>query len=188
MTLRIAIWMAVVMAISALAAAGEPTVTVAVPVDTQVALFVNIWKLDRNFDSTKEFKLAIVYQNNYYDSVATKDDLMAAIGRQKLRVSVVLIEATTQQLLSSGLHGQFDVVYVTPLRAVDVSEIGRISRYQRFRTITGVPEYVDQGLAVGIGIRRDRPLIIINLEQSRAEGAVFSSQLLALARIVGPVR
>ena len=60
--------------------------------------------------------------------------------------------------------------------------------FRRFRTITGVPEYVDQGLAVGIGIRRDRPLIIVNLEQARAEGAAFSSQLLALARIVGPVR
>ena len=69
-----------------------------------------------------------------------------------------------------------------------MSEIGRIGRFRRFRTITGVPEYVDQGLAVGIGIRRDRPLIIVNLEQARAEGAAFSSQLLALARIVGPVR
>ena len=54
--------------------------------------------------------------------------------------------------------------------------------------MTGVPEYVDQGVAVGVGIRKDRPLIIVNLEQARAEGSVFSSQLLALARIVGPLQ
>jgi len=165
------------------------SVSMPVPADVQVELFRNIWKLDRNFDSSKGIKLAIIYQQSYYDSVTAKDDFLAAMGRQGLRITVVLIEAGTQQLLSNGLHGiEVDVVYVTPLRAIDVSEIGRISRYQRFRTITGVPEYVDQGTAVGIGLRKDRPLIIVNLEQARAEGSVFSSQLLSLARIVGPVK
>ena len=51
-----------------------------------------------------------------------------------------------------------------------------------------MPEYVEAGVSVGIGIRRDRPLIIVNLAQARAEGTAFSSQLLALARIVGPVQ
>lgn len=166
-------------------------VSVSMPVgtDVQVALFRNIWKLDRNFDSTKSIKLAIVYQENYYDSVTAKDELTAALGRLGMRITIVLVEAGTQQSLSNALHAaeQLDVVYVAPLRAVDVSEIGRIGRFYRFRTITGVPEYVEAGLAVGIGVRRDRPQIIVNLEQARAEGSVFSSQLLALARIVGPV-
>ena len=165
------------------------SVSMPVPAEVQVELFRNIWKLDRNFDCTKGIRLAVLYQANYYDSVTAKDDFLAALGRQGLRITVVLVEAGTQQLLSNGLNGiEVDVLYVTPLRAIDVSEIGRISRYHRFRTITGVPEYVDQGTAVGIGIRKDRPLIIINLEQARAEGSAFSSQLLALARIVGPVQ
>ena len=51
-----------------------------------------------------------------------------------------------------------------------------------------MPEYVEEGIAVGIGLRNMRPLILINLEAARAEGAAFSSQLLSLARIVGPLR
>lgn len=79
------------------------------------------------------------------------------------------------------------VVYVTPLRSVDVAEIARISRSRGLRTVTGVPEYVEEGIAVGIGERKARPLIIINLRGARAEGSDFSSQLLNLARIVGPL-
>jgi hypothetical protein len=165
------------------------SVSMPVPAEVQAALFKNIWKLDRNFDCTKGVKLAIVYQEKYNESVSAKDEFLASISRLGPHTTVVLVEAGTQELLSSGLHGNgLDMVYVTPLRALDISEIGRISRYERFRTITGVPEYVEAGLAVGIGIRKDRPLIIINLEQSRAEGAAFSSQLLSLARIVGPVQ
>jgi len=165
------------------------SVSMPIGVDVQIALFVNVWKLDRNLESNKPVTLAIVYQESFYDSVSAKDDLLAAIARQKLRIIAIPVEAGSQELLRKHLaETQADVVYVTPLRAIDVAEIGRISRYRRFRTITGVPEYVDAGLAVGIGIRRNRPLIFVNLEQSRAEGSDFSSQLLALARIVGPLR
>jgi ABC-type uncharacterized transport system substrate-binding protein len=165
------------------------SISMPVPVDTQVAVFRNIWKLDRNVDGAKEMTLGIVYQENYADSVAAKDDFIAAMAKQNLRVTIVSIESSTDDRLSKRLHDvEADVIYVAPLRAVDVSAIGRISRFRRMRTITGVPEYVEQGLAVGVGIRKDRPLIIVNLEQSRAEGSSFSSQLLALARIVGPVQ
>ena len=184
------LFLAVLVMRSVTMAAVSVSVSMPVPAEVQAVLFKNIWKLDRNFDCTRGVKLAIVYQEKYDDSVAAKDEFLASIDRLGPHTTVVLVEAGTQELLSNGLHGNsLDMVYVTPLRAVDVSEIGRISRYERFRTITGVPEYVEEaGLAVGIGVRKDRPLIIINLEQARAEGAVFSSQLLSLARIVGPVQ
>src|SRR5207248_1488455 len=114
---------------------------------------------------------------------------LAAINRQQLRVSPILIEAGSQEQLRARLSDlAADVVYVTPMRAIDIAEIGRICRAHHLHTVTGVPEYVEAGLAVGIGLRRDRPLIIVNLEQARAEGAAFSAELLALARIVGPIQ
>jgi hypothetical protein len=188
MNLRLHVLMLVVLVIPAMTAAAV-SVSMPVPADVQADLFKNIWKLDRNFDCTKGVRLAIVYQEKYSDSVAAKDEFLASVGRLGPHTTVVLIEAGTQQMLGDALRGgALDMLYITPLRALDVSEIGRISRYYRIRTITGVPEYAEAGLAVAIGIRKDRPLIIINLEQARAEGASFSSQLLALARIVGPVQ
>src|SRR5712691_5650817 len=140
-------------------ATAAVSVSMPVPADVQLALFRNIWKLDRNFDGTKQITLAIVYQESYSESAAAKDDLLAAIAQQKLPIVPILMDAKSQQLLSTRLHDvDAEFVYVAPLRALDVSEIGRIGRFHRFRTLTGVPEYVEQGIAVGIGLRRDRPL------------------------------
>lgn len=188
MTLRIEALIVALLMVPWIADAAV-SVSMPIPVDVQIALFVNVWKLDRNVDSAKPITLAILYQQDYYESVSAKDDLLGAIARQKLRIVAVPVEAGNQSLLESRLaEVAAEMVYVTPLRAVDINVIGRISRYRKLHTITGTPEYVDAGLAVGIGIRRNRPLIIVNLEQSRAEGSDFSSQLLALARIVGPLR
>jgi hypothetical protein len=150
---------------------------------------VNIWKLDRAFDTSRGVTMAILYQENFIESVSAKDDLLSAIERQKLRIAAIPYEVGGQDLLWQQMNAmRVDVVYVAPLRGVDVRVIGQVARARQLRTITGVPEYVELGIAVGIGIKHDRPLIIVNLEQARAEGAVFSSQLLALARIVGEVR
>jgi hypothetical protein len=165
------------------------SVAMPVPADVQAALFHSIWKLDRNFDCTKGVRLAVIYQQSFFDSAAAKDDFVESIARLGPHTKLILMEVTTQQSLVDALQKtELDMIYVAPLRSIDVAEIGRISRARHIRTITGVPEYVDGGIAVGIGLRRDRPLIIVNLEQARAEGVSFSSQLLALARIVGPVQ
>jgi len=160
----------------------------AVPLDVQLALFANIWKFDRTFDSTGVVTLVIIYQEGYRDSLLIKDDLIATVDRLKLPIRCVPLEARTDELLRKRLNDVRNaVVYVTPLRSVDIGEIARISRSHGLRTLTGVPEYVDAGIAVGIGERKSRPLIIINLRGARAEGSDFSSQLLSLARIVGPL-
>ena len=159
-----------------------------VPVEVQLALFTKIWRLDRNFDSGGVVTLVIVYQAGYRDSLLVKDDFVATIERLKLPIRCIPLEAGSSELLRKGLSEiRNAVIYVTPLRSVDVAEIARISRGRGLRTITGVPEYVEEGIAVGIGERRERPLIIINLQGARAEGSDFSSQLLGLARIVGPL-
>ena len=48
----------------------------------------------------------------------------------------------------------------------------------------GVPVFVEDGLAVGIAMKGNRPLVVINLTASKAEGADFSSQLLHIAKII----
>jgi hypothetical protein len=73
---------------------------------------------------------------------------------------------------------------VTPLRAADLRLLMAAARTSRITTVTGVPEYVETGLAIGIGVKGERPEIVINLTASRAEGADLDAQLLKLARIV----
>lgn len=181
---RILMW---VLLAAVFIAATEPA-SALVPVEVQLALFTTIWRLDRNFDSAGVVTVVIVYQAGYRDSLLVKDDFVATVARLKLPIRCIPLEVGSEELLRRGLSEiRATVVYVTPLRSVDVAEIARIARGRGLRTITGVPEYVEEGIAVGIGERKDRPLIIINLQGARAEGSDFSSQLLSLARIVGPL-
>ena len=169
-------------------AIAQPPPQVAVPIDVQVGLIVNIWKLDRNFDSAKVVTLAVVYQESYSGSVNVKDDLLVTIERQKVRVVAVPYEiGRSNGLRETLMLIQADAIYVAPLRGIDIAAIAEICRERHLRSITGIAEYVEAGIAVGFGIRKNRPLIIVNLRQARAEGAAFSSQLLELARIVGPL-
>jgi hypothetical protein len=78
------------------------------------------------------------------------------------------------------------VLYVAPLRAVAIEEIIAISRARKITTLTGVPEFVEKGIALGVALRAERPLILVHLASARAEGADFNSQLLKLARVLFP--
>lgn len=79
---------------------------------------------------------------------------------------------------------KIDILYVAPLRSVSISDISATAQTLGIRTWSSVPAYVDKGLALGVGIREDRPLILVNRTAARAEGADLSSQLLKLARVV----
>jgi hypothetical protein len=70
------------------------------------------------------------------------------------------------------------------MRGADVWGVAKVARARDIRTITGVPEYVQRGLSVAIGPRDDRPVIILNLDAARAEGAAYQAQLLRLTNIV----
>jgi hypothetical protein len=166
---------------------GGITSTVSVPAATQMAIFQNVWKLDRNFNHNGITTLVVLYQKDHRASVTVKDEIYAAIQASNTNVRVETAEVGTPELLRQAMaETGADVVYVAPLRAVDVAEIAQISRRRRIRTITGIAQYVDSGIGVGIGIRQNRPLIIVNLQGVRAEGCDFEAQLLRLARIVGP--
>ena len=118
------------------------------------------------------------------------DELLSVTGRASFTVcgfpvQVVPIDVSgdgdVRELL--GKHS-LDLVYIAPVRGVPLEEITRASEEQHFRTITGVPRYVDDGIAIGIDLRNDRPLIVINLTAARACGADLSAQVLRLARVV----
>jgi hypothetical protein len=87
-------------------------------------------------------------------------------------------------LAAAVSRDRIDIFYVTPLRAVAMESFTSISRSKRISTLTGLPEYVESGLAVGIGTKGERPLIIINSPAAKAEGIDFNSQLLKLAKII----
>lgn len=163
----------------------------AVPVALQVKLLGKILTFDRNLESGQdsEVVVGVLYQTGFRASADARDAFMdgvessgTAIGSRLRCVPIELGDFTDSAnvVQTSGL----DVLYVPPLRAASFEAITSISRQRGITTFTGVPDYVEEGIAVGIGTRGGKPRIHINLDAAKAEGADFDSRLLKLAKII----
>jgi hypothetical protein len=159
-----------------------PAMAAEVPVSVQMDLYHKIWKLDRSLESRGDLSVAVLYQDTYAASAAAKDAVEAwAVVSHVHCIFVALdqknIDAALQNIVA-------DVFYVTPMRGADIERIARIARARQIHTMAGLTDYLLIGLSVGIGVRNDRPHIMINLDAAKAEGAAYQAQLLQMVEIV----
>lgn len=154
-----------------------------VPIGVQLPLLAKVWKLDRNFGSREVVRIAVVFQHSNPESAAMKDAVVAWVAsRPGLRAIPVAVD--TDAGMATLQKVEADVFYVTRMRGANVWDVAKVARTRDIRTMTGVPEYVRRGLAIAIDVRNDRPMILVNLDAARAEGAAYQAQLLRLTSIV----
>lgn len=163
-----------------------------VPIEVQVPLFKKILVFDRNLISRagNEIDIGVLYQKGFKLSSDVKNEFVQTASTPKDSISglplhIIPIEYTTETNLRNKIsENKIDLLYITPMRVVDLNIITRICQMMKVLTITGVPQYVSEGVAVGLDIKDEKPLPIINLQSSKAEGADFSSKLLNLAKVI----
>lgn len=172
---------------------GAATREVPVPGRLQAELFVKILSYDRRLPERagKDVVLGVLVQRRYRASLEAADELVAGIAElgepsaSEPRLHPVLVELDTGADLGELLDELgVEVLYVTPLRAVGIQEVVAAAQRRGVRTLTGVPGYVREGIAIGLAVRGERPEILVNLPSARAEGAELSSQLLGMARVI----
>lgn len=158
------------------------------PVDLQFSLFFRILSFDRNVAQRTDggLTIAVVYQSGFRASRTAHDEAVRqrppAATDYEVRFVSLDLDATPDLAAALGA-ARADAMYVTPLRAFAVRDLATVSRRRQVLTLTGVPEYVEAGLAVGVGQRGERPEILVNRSAAQAEGADFSAHLLRLARV-----
>jgi hypothetical protein len=153
-----------------------------VPVDVQMRFFPTIWRMDRSLAPETPVTVAIAYQARNRESSYAYAEAEKALTAKSIRVLPVALDG------DAGVNALRDVraevLYVTRMRGIDIRAIAAITREKHIRTMSATVDYIALGLSVAIGSRNDRPLIIINLEAARAEGASYQAQLLQLAEII----
>lgn len=164
----------------------------AVPVGVQLPLFVKLLSFNRNLAAQPSgpIVMGVLYQRKFRASANVADEVRRAAGRltvadngAMLRVIAVDLDETPD--LGSALNRlHLTVLYVSPLRAVDLESVAAATRKARILTLTGVPRYVAAGISIGIDLKGNRPDIVINLPAAKAEGADLDAQLLKLARVI----
>ena len=176
-----------------LLAGGSPLEEMPVPAKQRVAIFLKVLTFDRRIAHTKKKDLlvAILYQSGFRGSVRVKDQVEEAFTKASSdspagrALKLVVIDADREPDLAATLRRlEAEALYVTPLRALDIATVINAARRTSTLTLTGVPEYVEAGLSIGLTMKQDKPQILVNLEASRAEGADLAAPLLKLATIV----
>lgn len=165
-----------------------------VPVDVQFNLLMKILSFDRNLTARieRQIVLGVLYQEKYRESLNTKNTIENLTKRYneqpeiKNPISFVPLEIRGDTNINEILSKQnLDVLYLCPLRAVDISQISTECRNLKINSMTGVPEYLDHGISVSLDVKSQKPQIIINLNSTKLEGSDYSSQLLKLVKIIG---
>ncbi len=180
-----------------IAAPGQPAVggpdESPIEPELQAQLLLKVLSFDRALATRagSELIVGVVIQRRYRPSLEAGEDMLAAFasvanrGFLDMRVRAIAVELGPKTDLEAELARlEVDVLYVTPVRALPGVTIAAVTRALRISSLTAVPQLVSDGLAVGLGVRDDRPEILVNLEAASAEGIDFSAQLLRMARIV----
>ena len=183
--------------LAALASRPSAAQEVAVPVSVQIPILAKILNFDRRFTERAGGRLTIgvLYQSRYRTSANVAAEVCRALEQlppgafgalESLERTCIAIDLDAISALDSVVKRLgVRVLYVSPLRAVHLEDVTAVSRAAQITTFTGVPRYVETGMAIGVDLKRERPEIVINLAASRAEGADLAAHLLKLARVVG---
>ena len=165
----------------------------ALPATLQIGLLLKALTYDRNLveRAGPELTIGVVYVAADPASVQAKDEmaetLKAFAGKtvKKVPIRFVVLEYTTPAELERAVKaGEVEVLYVAPGNAGHLPAVLKVSQSLRIITTTGVPDYVRRGVAVGVGLKQDKPQVLINLRSSRSEGSEFDSRLLRSATIL----
>jgi hypothetical protein len=173
-------------------AGRAPAQDVSVPVELQFPLFAKLLAFDRNLlaRAGDDVVIGIVYQGRFASSVSAKDGMLREIENNRdakvgqLPIKAALIDIEKSNLAESLGELGVDIVYIAPLRAVEIGAITAVTRTLGLVSVSGVENYAYEGVSVAIGVKADKPEIVINIAAAKAEGADFSSKLLQLSRIV----
>ena len=174
---------------SARAFAGQDEMVVAA--DRQVPLLLKILTYDRHLERVGQHLMIGIVRSPTSAASAKACGEVQAILQSYLGKTVKQIPidyqwadyAGPEKLLTWAKTKKINVFYVSPGNEKNLAAILKVGQENGISSMTGVPAYVERGVAVGIGERQAKPQILINLESSRREGSEFDASLLRAATI-----
>lgn len=164
------------------------------PAETQIPLLLKVLTYDRNFEKKagKELALGVIHDPTDRDSAKATDEVGSTLFKfasktvKKLPMKYYTIEFTGASDLERFVKEKgISALYITPGSAKALPAVLKVSDDLDLTTLTGIPDYVRKGVAVGIGVAQDKPEILINLAAARAQGSDFDASLLRIATVIG---
>jgi len=172
---------ALVLAVVAVLVAGAPTFAsedMPVPLPVQAAMFSKIFAYVRTLDR-QTVRVVIVYPPEQRAQLQTTVNGL----RQAFHDAGLDAQGVSSDQLAGKL-GKGAVAYVLP-EAATPGVLDAVAGAKAL-SISGAPALAEAGsVSIAIGIKANKPEILVNTQRLKTEGQEISSQLMALARAVG---
>lgn len=165
---------------------------VKVPFDVQFRVIPKILSLNKNLklQPNETFNSTIIYSETQRNSKNIYDEFKKLTSNNKILLNknetmYFSLEINELERLRSHIReNKIQMLYLTPVRGIDISEITKICREESVITITAVEEYIINKVAVVLTLEENKVQILINQKAAKEEGANFSSRLLKIAKII----
>lgn len=161
--------------------------------ELQASFLFSVLEYDRAFEARAgdEIVIGVLYQSLFRESVNVHDgvverlaDAVATAGAAR-PMRVVSLDVARETDVEALLRAEgVDVLYLAPLRAAPIERMVEAARRLGVLSFSGVPDYVVEGVTVGVRALGGRPRLMVNEAAAAATGVRFSSELLKLAEIV----
>ena len=164
-----------------------------IPEELQVPIFLKILTYDRSLEARVKdtINIGILHFPDNEQSKKNKETIIENLKLNKDRTvsgrpfSFTEIEFSNEKNLDEvAREKRIHVLYVTSAGSNMLSSISLITQAKKILSITGREDYVSQGVSVGLGVKDEKPQIVINLRSARAEGCDFSANLLRLCKVI----
>lgn len=162
------------------------------PIDLQLRIIPKILSLEKNLAQSKEkfFNVSVLYSKEQRNSAQVFESFSKSVN--ELGIAIKDKEATILpfDISSKGNFRSFisnnniKLLYITPIRGIDITEITKICKEEGVLTITGVEEYSINQVSVVLSLVDNKLQIMINQKSSKQEGADFSARLLRIAKLI----
>ncbi len=184
-------WTAIAVLTLALSAAPAAAQGGALPADMQVALITKILRFDRHLERYGgDVVLGILYQAGSRETARAASELSDAartvhgVGPAQQTFRTVLLPYRSGMDLRAELkRAGIALLYVSPMRAVDVKQLIEEADAAGVLTVSGDAEPIQSGVAIALQARGPRPAVSIRLGSARKAGSDFDSRLLALVDV-----
>jgi hypothetical protein len=139
----------------------------------------------------KEVVVAVLYREGEDGAVDEAEAWRQAFGKPaSLRFldlpfrTLKLPLGTTEHLRKAIAQEGIDALFVLGATKEDLVGIQKVTRETKILTLASREEQVTAGLSLGVFVIDGKTTLIVNLTASREEGAVFSSEILKLAKVI----
>lgn len=163
-----------------------------VPPDLRAAIFSRVLAFDRALKPRvgKMVTIGILFLPGSEDSKQERHRMLAAFDALERTIQDLPSRLASHPYRSPRQLGEWideqevDVLYVTAGFEADLADVRTLVVEKKVATLTPVREYVEQGLAIAVVARKNRPQVVVNLRASRAAGMDLDPKVLQLSDVI----